>query len=106
VAGNDEEHQRDSLTERARGLLASVEQDDRVKQATAATKDVAARAQQASKNVTRAVGQQDAWDELRGDAELLTELARAHHALILDLIDRVAVLEARTEGDQETGSGD
>jgi hypothetical protein len=92
---DDEERQRGSLTERARSLLASVGQDDRVKQATTATKDAAARAQQASRNVTRAVGQQDAWDELRGDAELLTELVRAHHALILDLTDRVAALEAR-----------
>ena len=40
------------------------------------------------------VGQQDAWDELRGDVEVLTELARAHHALIIDLIDRAAALEA------------
>jgi hypothetical protein len=27
--------------------------------------------------------------------ELLTEIARAHHALIIDLIDRVVGLEAR-----------
>jgi len=105
MAENDEEPQRGSLTERARSLLASVGQDDRVRQATAATKDAAARAQQASKNVTRAVGQQDAWDELRGDTELLTELVRAHHALIVDLIDRVAALEARTGADQEAGHG-
>jgi hypothetical protein len=105
VAENDEERQRGSLTDRARSLLASVGQDDRVKQATAATKDAASRAQAASKNVTRAVGQQDAWDELRGDAELLTELVRAHHALILDLIDRVAALEGRTAADREGGHG-
>jgi hypothetical protein len=40
------------------------------------------------------VGQEDAWDELRGDVEVLTEIARAHHALIIDLIDRAAALEA------------
>jgi hypothetical protein len=101
VAENDEEREKGSLTDRARSLLASVGQDDRVKQAASATKDAAARAQQASKNVTRAVGQQDAWDELRGDAELLTEVVRAHHALILDLIDRVAALERRTDGGPE-----
>ena len=94
MADNGEQHGRNSLTERARSVLASVGQDDRVRQAAAATKDVAARAEEASRNVTRAVGQQDAWDELRGDAELLTELVRAHHALILDLLDRVAALEA------------
>jgi hypothetical protein len=106
MADNDEEQQRGSLSERARSLLASVGQGDRVKQAAAVTKDAAARAQQASKNVTRAVGQQDAWDELRGDAELLTELVRAHHALILDLIDRVAALEGQTGSEPETGHGD
>jgi hypothetical protein len=106
VAENDEERERGSLSERARSVLASVGQDDRVRQATAATRQAAARAQQASKNVTRAVGQQDAWDELRGDTELLTELARAHHALILDLVDRVSALESRTGGDSEEGHGD
>jgi len=56
---------------------------------------VAALAEGASKTVTRKVTQQDAWDELRSDVELLTEIARAHHALIVDLIDRVAEVEAR-----------
>ena len=59
------------------------------------TKDVAARAEEASKTVTRRVEQQDAWDELRADVQLLTEIARADHALIVDLLDRVAQLEAR-----------
>jgi hypothetical protein len=85
-----------SFAERARSVLANVEQDDRVKQATSVTRDVAGRAQEASKAVSRKVAQEDAWDELRGDLQLLTEVARAHHALIIDLIDRVAVLEART----------
>jgi hypothetical protein len=56
---------------------------------------VAERAEGASKTVTRKVGQEDAWDELRGDVDLLTEVARAKHALIVDLIDRVAELEGR-----------
>ena len=79
---------------RARTALTSARKDERLKQAAALTKDVAARAQEASKHVSRMVGQEDAWDELRGDVEVLTELARAHHALIIDLIDRVAALEA------------
>ena len=94
MADNDDQHKR-SFAERARLAWSNVEQDDRVKQAAAATQDVAARAQQASKTMTRKVAQQDAWDELRGDVELLTEIARAHHALITDLIDRVAELEGR-----------
>jgi hypothetical protein len=86
-----EDHRTSSLAERARSVLA----DGRIKQAAAATKDAAALAEGASKSVSRKVTQQDAWDELRGDVELLTEIARAHHALIVDLIDRVAEFEAR-----------
>jgi hypothetical protein len=101
-----EQHSVGSLADRARSALSNVSQDERVKQAQAVTKDAAARAQEASKNVTRKVGQQDAWDELRADAELLTELVRSHHALITDLIDRVAALEARAGTGQEAGRGD
>ena len=91
----DDDHRTGSFTDRARSLLSSVGQDDRVKQAAAVTKGVAEQAQEASKNVTRKISQEDAWDELRGDVEQLTEIARAHHALIIDLIDRVGALEAR-----------
>jgi hypothetical protein len=94
-----------SLADRARSALTNASQDERVKQAAALTKDVAARAQEASKSVSRKVAQEDAWDELRGDVETLTELARAHHALITDLIDRVAALEAHA-GAQPGASGD
>jgi hypothetical protein len=86
-----EEHRKSSLANKARTVLS----DDRVKQAAAVTKTVAVRAEEASRAVSRKVAQEDAWDELRGDAELLTEIARAHQALIIDLVDRVAELEAR-----------
>jgi hypothetical protein len=94
-----EDHRMNSLTGRARSVLA----DGRIKQAAAATKDVAALAEGASKTVTRKVTQQDAWDELRSDVELLTEIVRAHHALIVDLIDRVAEFEARAAIEPGTG---
>jgi len=94
-----------SFADRARSVLSNVEQDERVKQATAATKDAAARAQQASKDVTRRVTQEDAWQELRGDVEQLTEIARAQHALIVDLVDRVAQLEARAGTEPGGGNG-
>ncbi len=94
-----------SLADKARSALSNVRGDERVRQAEAVTRDAAARAQEASKNVQRKVGQQDAWDELRGDAELLTEVVRAHHALITDLIDRVAELEARTGTEPGAGHG-
>jgi hypothetical protein len=86
----DTEHHR-SFADRTRQALSNAGQEDRVKQATA----MAERAKGASKTVTRKVGQQDAWDELRGDIELLTEVGRAQHALIVDLIDRVVELEGR-----------
>jgi hypothetical protein len=94
-----------SLTDRARSVLASVGQDDRVKQAAAASKDVASRAGDASKTFTRKVTQEDAWEELRADLELQTEIAEAHHALILDLLDRVGELEARTGAEPGTSGG-
>jgi hypothetical protein len=92
---DDDGHRRSSLAGKARSALSNAGQEGRLKQAAAVTKDVAALAEQASKAVTRRVTQEDAWEELRGDTELLTEIARAHHALIVDLIDRVAELEAR-----------
>jgi hypothetical protein len=92
----DNEHNRlSSFAEKARSALSNAGQDDRVKQAAAVSRDVAARAEEASKTVTRRVAQEDAWDELRADVQVLTEIARAHHALIVDLLDRVAELEAR-----------
>lgn len=94
VAGSDDHHMK-SLADRARSALSNAGQDARVRQATAVTRDVAARAEGASKAVTRKVSQEDAWDELRGDTEQLTEIVRAHQALIVDLLDRVAALEAR-----------
>jgi hypothetical protein len=86
-------------------VLSSVGQDDRVQQAAAVTKDVASRAGEASKSVSRKVTQEDAWNELRGDVELLTEIARADHALVIDLIDRVAELEARAGKEPGTSHG-
>ncbi|HJY61761.1 MAG TPA: hypothetical protein VJ418_35720 [Streptosporangiaceae bacterium] len=89
-----EEHRKNSLANKARTVLS----DDRLKQAAAVTKTMAVRAEGASRTVSRKVAQEDAWDELRGDAELLTEIARAHQAMIIDLVDRVAELEARAGG--------
>jgi hypothetical protein len=94
VSDSDDDRMK-SFADRARSVLSSVQQDDRVKQATAVTKDVASRAGEASKSVTRKVSQEDAWNELRGDVVVLAEIARADHALVVDLIDRVAELEAQ-----------
>jgi len=102
---DSEHHRLGSFTERAQQALSNVGQDDRVKQAAATARDLAERAEGASKTVTRKVGQEDAWDELRGDLSVLTEIARAQHALILDLIDRVAELEARHGIEPGAGHG-
>ena len=99
---DNERNRLGSFAERARSALSNAGQDERVKQAAAATRDVAARAEEASKNVTRRVAQEDAWDELRADVQLLTEIARAHHALVVDLLDRVAELEARAEAGHDS----
>jgi hypothetical protein len=89
-----EKHHKSSLANKTRTVLS----DDRLKQASAVTKTVAVRAEEASRTASRKVAQQDAWDELHGDAELLTEIVHAHQALIVDLADRVAELEARAGG--------
>jgi hypothetical protein len=102
---DSEHHHLGSFTERAQQALSNIGQDERVKQAAATAKDVAERAQGASKTVTRKVAQEDAWDELRGDLAMLTEVARAQHALIVDLIDRVAELEARKGTEPGAGHG-
>ena len=91
----DPKEPKSSFAERARSVISNVQQDDRFKQATDAAKVAAGRAQEASKNFSEKVSQEGSWDELRGDIEQLTEIARAHHALILDLIDRVEALEGR-----------
>ncbi len=99
----DNDNRASSFAGRARSLLSSVGQDDRVRQAASATKGLAEQAQEASKTVSRKITQEDAWDELRGDVEQLTEIARAHHALIIDLIDRVESLEARPDIEPQVG---
>ena len=93
-----EDHPMSSFADRARSALSRIQQDDRVRQTTAAARNVAAQAEGVSQTVSRKVAQDDAWDELRSDVQLLTEIARAHHALIVDLIDRVAELEGRAGG--------
>jgi uncharacterized protein YhaN len=102
---DDPKQHKGSFAERARAAISSVQEDERFKQATDAAKGAAGRAQEASKNLSQKVTQEDSWDELRGDIEELTEIARAHHALILDLINRVEALEARAGIESGTRHG-
>jgi hypothetical protein len=102
---DSDDHRMKSFADRARSVLSNVSQDDRVQQAAAVSKDVASKAGEASKTFTRKVSQEDAWNELRSDVELQTEIARADHALIIDLIDRVAELEARAGVEPGTNGG-
>jgi hypothetical protein len=60
-----------------RSVLPDARQDERLEQAAAVAKNVAGAA---SKTVSRTVTEEDARDELRGDAEPLTEIARARRA--------------------------
>lgn len=97
---DETEHQKVSFSDRARSVVSRFQQDERVKEAAAATREAAELTQRASKSFGRAVTQEDSWDALRTDIEELTEIARAHHALIVDLLERVEALEARV------GAGD
>jgi hypothetical protein len=104
VSDSDDQRMR-SLADKARAVLSNVGQDDRVKQAAEVTRDAASRAGAASKAVSRKVTQEDAWSELRGDVAMLAEIARADHALVADLINRVAELEARAGIEPRGGRG-
>ena len=95
---DDQGTHRGSFLDRARSAIENVQQDERVKEATAAAQGAAGQTREASKNFSRKLTQQDSWEELRGDVEELTEIARAHQALIVDLLDRVEALEARHGG--------
>jgi hypothetical protein len=86
---------RGSFLDRARFAIENVQQDERVKQATAVAQDAAEQTREASKNFSRKLTQQESWEELRADVEELTEIARAHQALIVDLLERVEALELR-----------
>jgi Cu/Ag efflux pump CusA len=102
---DDSEHRMSLFAERVRSVVSSVGQDEHLKQAAAATKDVAVRAEEASKAVSRKVTQEDAWEELRSDVEQLTEIVSAHHALIVDLIDRFETLGAGAAVEVDTRHG-
>jgi hypothetical protein len=101
----DSEPRKSSFADRARSALSNIQQDDHVKQATQATKDAVGRTQEASRTFSGKVTQADSWEALRGDIEELTEIARAHHALIIDLIDRIESLEARSGIEAGPGHG-
>ncbi|MGH3292451.1 MAG: hypothetical protein ACRDP7_11635 [Trebonia sp.] len=96
-----EDHHMSAFTDKARSAISRIEKDERVRQTTTAARNVAAQAEGVSQTVSRKVAQDDAWDELRADVQLLTEIARAHHALIVDLIDRVAALETQAGGHRD-----
>jgi hypothetical protein len=102
---DDTEHRKSSFADRARSVISNIEQDDRVKQAADATKVAATRAQEASKSFSQKITQEDSWEELRGDVEQLTEIARAHHALLVDLLGRIEALEGLTGTDSAARHG-
>jgi hypothetical protein len=54
---DDPKEQRSSFAERARSVISSVGEDDRVKQATDTAKVAAERAREASKNISQRVTQ-------------------------------------------------
>ena len=94
----DQGTRRGSFLDRARTAIENAEQDERVKQATAITQESAEQTRAAAKNFSRKLTQQDSWEELRTDVEELTEIVRAHQALIVDLLARVEALEASHGG--------
>lgn len=81
----------------AKHLIADVSRDERVAGAADATKRAAIRAGQgtaeALKRAQNTVTQEEAWTDMEATQEELVEVACTHHAMLLDLIERVQRLE-------------
>lgn len=86
----------------AKRLIADVSRDERVAVAADATKRAAIRAGQgtaeAFKKAQNTVTQEEAWTDMEATQEELVEVACTHHAMLLDLIDRVQQLERLLPG--------
>ena len=82
----------------AKRLITEAAQDERVIGAADVTKRAAVRAGQgtagALKKAQNSVTQEEAWMEMEVTQQELVEVACTHHAMLLDLIDRVQHLEA------------
>jgi hypothetical protein len=81
------------LRKAAEGLLES----GLVEDAVAKTKDLATAGSSAAASVLtgakKAVTQEEAWEQMEEAITALTEVATVQHAMILDLMDRIADLE-------------
>jgi hypothetical protein len=97
-----ENHRMSSFSGRARSAVSPFGQDDHLKQSVTAAKTVTGRAEDASKAVSRKVAQEDAWEVLPGDVELLTDIARVHDALG----DEPHTLRGQAIGELRTASGE
>jgi hypothetical protein len=82
------------LVEARRFLNDAAACDERVAGALDVTKRAAASTGRALERAQKKVTQQDAWVETEATLDELVEVARTHHALLADLLDRVQRLEA------------
>jgi hypothetical protein len=81
----------------AKRLISDASRDERVSVAADATKRAAIRAGQgtaeALKKAQNSVTQEEAWTDMEATQQELVEVACTHHAMLLDLIERVQRLE-------------
>jgi hypothetical protein len=81
----------------AKRLISDASRDERVSVAADATKRAAIRAGQgtaeALKKAQNTVTQEEAWTDMEATQQELVEVACTHHAMLLDLIERVQRLE-------------
>jgi hypothetical protein len=90
----------------AESMISNLEQDERFKQAAVAIKGAAALTQEAIKSVSQKISQEDSWEHAFGAVEQLSEIARAHQSLLVDLIDRVEALETPAGSEVRSRDGD
>lgn len=88
----------------AKRLIADVSRDERVAVAADATRRAAVRAGQgtteALKKAQNTVTQEQAWTDMEATQQELVEVACTHHAMLLDLVERVQRLEQALSGHQ------
>ncbi len=94
-----------STWQRLRKAAAEVLESESVETAIGRTKGLATEGGHAAASMLsgakKAVTQEEAWEQLEESLSALTDVARVHHAMILDLVDRVSNLEKNASASKD-----
>lgn len=61
--------------------------------------------QETTKKFSRRISQEEAWEHAFGAVEQLSEIARAHQLLLMELLERIDALETRTDAELSSRTG-